>query len=200
MPRFLVQVERDEFGRPKHYRHFSTGGVATHVTPGGAKLRAQGSIDNDLRTSVNAMVDASGTGRLTFIGQAVRKRFDGWLPASWGVSGTLRGSDYTGTFRVKNGPEVGASYNQRLAPGSRVTMGGEVLLSVPTLSAIVSPPPPPGSSKQAIAAAAQAAAGKPVEWTVGAAYDGDLTRVREGCGTGGWAIDFVLRTTVDWSA
>jgi len=175
------QVEKDAFGRPKHYRHCAVGGVVTHVAPGGgAKLRVSGSVDNDLKASLTSMLDVTGTGKFTLLGQAIRKRFDGGLlPASWGASGTVRGGDYTGCVRVKDGPELGASYNQRLAPGSRVTLGGEILLSVPTLAAALAPAPTVGASRQAVAAHAQAAAGKPVEWSLGAAYEGDMTKVSE---------------------
>ncbi len=146
----------------------------SHVAAGGAKLRLSGSVDTDLKTTVTSMLDATGTGKFTFLGQAVRRRFDGGLlPASWGVTGTVRGGDYTACVRAKDGPELGASYNQRLAPGSRLTLGGEVLLSVPTLAARLAPAPALGAQR-----GQPAPAGKPVEWSVGAAYDGDLTKVR----------------------
>lgn len=146
----------------------------SHVTPGGAKLRLSGSVDTDFKTTVTSMVDATGTGKFTLVGQAIRKRFDGGLlPASWGATGTVRGGDYTACVRAKDGPELGASYNQRLAPGSRLTLGGEVLLSVPTLAAMLAPAPAVGGR-----GLAPPSAGKPVEWSVGAAYDGDLTKVR----------------------
>jgi hypothetical protein len=140
----------------------------------GAKVRLVGSLDNDLKLSGSSLVDVTGTGRLTLLGQAVRTRFDGVAPESWGAAATLRGGDYVATARLKDGPEAGLSYNQRLAPGSRVTLGGEVLASLPALAAA-----------SAAAAGPRSVDAKPIEWALGAAYEGENTKVREGGGRRG---------------
>jgi hypothetical protein len=81
----------------------------------------------------------------------VEKKSEPWT--MWGTTVTLRGQDYVAVGRASNGPEVGFSYNQRLAQDSPVTVGGELFFSRPGFVKVARP----GYVSAAAALAAQAA-------------------------------------------
>jgi hypothetical protein len=105
--------------------------------------------------------DVYGDGRLRVTAQLVDAATD---PApEWAVTTTLRGDDYVAVARAKHGPEAGVSYCQRLAPGSPVTVGGELFVSGPALRQ--------AGQVDSDAGAPPAPTQPAAEWAVGAAYD-----------------------------
>ena len=164
------------FGGPsqeKGTRSYSLGGVATHELAGGGKWRASGALDPEsLKARATLLGDVWGEGRLRVLvqaavdpaGPAPQEPAPGrsWWARSveWGATATLRGADYVAVGRVKQGVEVGGSYCQRLAPGSPLTVGGELMLNVAELRAAAAP-----------AAGSGARRGRPLELALGCAYD-----------------------------
>lgn len=134
-----------------------------HVQGGKHRISGQYDVENG-RGKSTLLSDVFGDGRLRVQGQLVDTRKD--AGPEWGVTTTLRGEDYTAVARLKHGPEAGISYNQRLAPGSPVTLGGEMFFNLPALQRLTAPES--GSGKPAAGPG-----GKPIEWAVGAAYDAD---------------------------
>jgi hypothetical protein len=102
---------------------------------------------------------------------------------------TLRGADYVAVARLQRAPvltanfspkpgrggvssslsvigtEAGLSYNQRLAPRSAVTIGGEAVLSLPRLWELARPSAPPSENLE------HGQAQRAVDWAFGAALD-----------------------------
>jgi hypothetical protein len=159
-------------------RAYAVGAVSTHALDSGGKWRLAGTVDVEkLSLRGTLLGDVWGEGRLRVLAQgaagpvepppaahsarsgarATRPRWEG----EWAGTATLRGADYVAVARLKHGPELGASYCQRLAPGSPVTLGGELVLSVPELSAAAGG----GGS------ASGARRPRPLELALGAAYD-----------------------------
>ena len=110
-------------------------------------------------------------------GQLLDKRLDPAGP-HWGVTAVVRGADYAATLRAKHGPEVGVSYHQRLAPGSRFSLGGELMLSRPAMLDTLKAAAASASSSGAAAAGTDSSSAlKPVEWSAGGAYDAGMNKV-----------------------
>ena len=171
-------------------RTYAVGGVAAHVLAGGGKWRLSGQVDVE-KQAVRASVlgDVWGEGRLRLLGQAAAAPVAGAAgggggrgggsraPAGggsrwggeWGATATLRGEDYVAVARVKHGVEVGASYCQRLAPGSPVSLGGELMLNVPALAAAQAAAGGSGSGSAARGS-------RPLELALGCAYDAEDSR------------------------
>ncbi len=141
---------------------------------GAAKWRASGQLDAENGVGRGALLsDVWGDGRLRVAAAVV----DAAAPAGrarereWALSGTLRGAESVGVLRARNGPELYASYNQHLAPGSAVTVGGEANVSVPELRALAKAAGGGGGGAGARGDDDAGAAPRPLEYTLGAAFD-----------------------------
>lgn len=112
-------------------RFYSLGAVVSNAGAGsGAKWRATGQYDPEQASGKGIFLgDVWGDGRLRVTAAVTDSASDAG-GSQWGATATLRGSDYVAVARAKHGPEVGLSYNQRLAPGSAVTIGAEAMLHV----------------------------------------------------------------------
>lgn len=143
------------------HRFYALGAIVTHVGAEGGKWRAAGQYDAENGVGKATLLgDVWGNGRLRVHGQLEEDRK---APGTaWAATATLRGDDYVAVARAKDGPELGVSYNQRLAPGSAVTAGGEMMLS--------------GAELRKAAGEAKPGAPRPtpIEWAVGAALDNGL--------------------------
>lgn len=107
-----------------------------HPLQGGKyRLTGQYDVENGAGKLI-ALGDVFGDGRLRVTVQGEDKRSEG--APEWGV--TARYATRAGVLvaRVKDGAEVGASYNARLTPYSPVTVGGEVYLKLPAVAGAVS--------------------------------------------------------------
>jgi hypothetical protein len=105
-----------------------------------AGVRARGFVQADSTGLVKATLRAEAPlpGRpddtLTLTAQAAGSRGSGGggekaaaaLQLNGGVTAAWRGPDFTAVARLTDGATAGFSYLQRLAPGSPVTLGGEV--------------------------------------------------------------------------
>jgi hypothetical protein len=111
-------------------------------------------------TRATLLGDVWGNGRLRVFGAAAKE--------GAALSATLTGEDYVAVARARRAGEGGgggellASYNQRLAPGSPLQVGGECCVSLKSLAA----------------GAGSGGAGtvSPFEFAVGAAWDGGTSR------------------------
>ena len=110
------------------------------------------------------------------------------------LSVELRGLDYASVarvmFRGASGTELFVSNHQRIAPGSPLTLGGEVLLSQSRLWGI--PAAAAKAVSQVAGAKGAAAFASPVEWAVGGTYTTDKSKVGRG-----WAASVVCNAVVD---
>ena len=147
-------------------RYYSLGAILTHISPTGGKHRisAQYDIENNNGKST-FLSDIYGDGRLRIQGQLVDARND--KQTEWGLTSTLRGEDYVLVNRLKHNKEFGLSYNQRIAPGSPLTIGGEMFFNYPALLRMANP------SK---ADETTTSAGKPLEYAIGCAYDDKINK------------------------
>ena len=151
----------------KGLRAYALGGVLSHIAAGGGKWRVSGQVDPENWTARACVLgDVWGEGRLRLLGQlalggAPSGGGKGGGGAEWAASATLRGEDYVAVARVKHGLEAGGSYFQRLAPGSPLALGGEMMLNVPELAAAAGAGAGAGASR----------GGRPLELAVGGTYD-----------------------------
>lgn len=147
-------------------RYYSLGAILTHVSPStGGKHRVSAQYDFENGNGKSTFLsDIYGDGRLRIQGQLVDARADS--RTEWGLTTTLRGEDYVLVNRVKHSKEIGLSYNQRIAPGSPLTLGGEIFFNYPALRQIGNP------SK----ADETATNSKPLEYAVGCAYDNKVSK------------------------
>lgn len=116
--------------KDESHRIFGLGGILTHRFENGGSLRAFTQLDTYGFSKLTALVDPTGTNRLRLTAQMASNRSAGSSSLDWALSTVLRGSDYAATARIMSGPEIGVSYNQRLLPGSPISLGGEVCGSV----------------------------------------------------------------------
>ena len=108
------------------HRIFGLGAVYTHRFDAGGSMRLFTQLDTCDISKLTAVVDPTGTNRLRISAQLASSKNGGKYRRDWALSSVLRGADYSASIRAVNGPEVGVSYLQRLAPGSPLTLGGEV--------------------------------------------------------------------------
>jgi len=117
-------------GKPKTpdavTRLYGLGGILSGRFANGGRLRIFSQLDTGNMAKSSLLYDPWGNGRLTLLGQLVSTRVAKGTDVDYGLSARLAGTDYTAQARVATGPEFGLSYLQRLAPGSPVTLGGEV--------------------------------------------------------------------------
>jgi hypothetical protein len=130
----------------------------------GGKHRVSAQYDPENAVGKSTFLsDVWGDGRLRILGQLHDDKSETTATGpDWGLTATLRGEDYVAVTRAKNGKEVGLSYNQRLAPGSPLTLGGEMFFNLRHLRTSARPVGSEGSGPNA---------GKPLEWAIGGAYD-----------------------------
>lgn len=139
----------------------------------GGKHRFAGQYDPENGNGKSTWVgDIWGDGRLRLQAQVVDARADN--KTEWGFTARLRGEDYVAVARVKDSPEVGVSYNQRLCPGSPITLGGEMFLNIASLRAVGKAG---GKGDKGPAAPPK----RPMDWAIGAAYDAGGHKVRTPC-------------------
>jgi hypothetical protein len=128
----------------------------------GGKHRVAAQYDLENATGKSTLLsDVWGDGRLRVQGQVYDDKTEP-RPA-WGGTVTLRGEDYVAVARASHGPDVGLSYNQRVAQGSPLTLGGELYFSRPAFLKVLRP--------DKAAGVVGGDGHKPLEWAVGAAYD-----------------------------
>lgn len=147
-------------------RFYALGGVVSHKAPAGGAWRVAAQYDPENGNGKGTVVgDVWGDKRLRLQGQLVDSRKD--ARTEWGATARYAGEDFVAVARLKHGPEAYVSYNQRLAPRSLVTVGGELCLSVPELLKLR------GSGGKP---AGGAGAPKPLDLAFGLAYDAGLSK------------------------
>jgi len=118
-------------------RSYSLGGVVVHDGGALGKWRLSGQVDVENRSGrLIALGDVWGNGRLKFMGQGMvsSSKLGSESFGDWATTTTLKGEEQVGVLRVKSGPEVGLSYSSRLLRGSPITLGGELMVSLPGLA------------------------------------------------------------------
>lgn len=165
-------------------RHYALGAVFSKAFPDGGKLRVASSMSNAGAFKTVAKYAPFGSDRVVLTGQFS----DAWNRGKAAVgpdvamSAEVRGADYGATARLLSrgsatdgGKEVSVSYLQRLAPGSPLSFGGEVLFNASRFLGIPAAAAASAAPASASKGTAQTAAPKKVipalEWSVGGAFD-----------------------------
>lgn len=119
------------------HRNYGLGGAFSHRFANGGSLRLWAQTDTQSISKSTLLYDPRGDNRIRVTGQLASAKTSKSHDIDWALTTTFRGVDFAATLRgaygqvpavqmPMRGLMVGTSYHQRLAPGSPITLGGEV--------------------------------------------------------------------------